>query len=40
MLSNFETGIITLLNNALKGEKQTLPEDFDYNSAYELGKKH
>jgi hypothetical protein len=40
MLSNFETGIITLLNNALKGEKQTLPEDFDYNLAYELGKKH
>ena len=40
MLSSFETGIITLLNNALKGESKTLPEDFDYSKVYKFGIKH
>ena len=40
MLSSFETGIITLINNALKGENQPLPEDFDYSKVYEFGSKH
>lgn len=40
MLSSFETGIITLINNALKGENQPLPEDFDYSLVYDFGVKH
>lgn len=40
MLSSFEKGIITLLNNALKGEGNQLPEDFDYSNVYEFGVKH
>ena len=40
MLSSFETGIITLLNNALKGENQPLPADFDYSKVYKFGIKH
>ena len=40
MLSSFEQGIITLLNNALKGENQPLPEDFDYSKVYAFGIKH
>jgi len=40
MLSSFETGIITLINNALKCENQPLPEDFDYSLVYKLGLKH
>ncbi len=40
MLSSFETGIITLINNGLKGENKPLPEDFDYSAVYEFGKKH
>lgn len=40
MLSSFETGIITLINNALKGENQPLPEDFDYSQVYDFGIKH
>ena len=40
MLSSFETGIITLINNALKGENQPLPEDFDYSLVYKFGIKH
>lgn len=40
MLSSFETGIITLLNNALKGENQPLPADFDYSKVYDFGIKH
>ena len=40
MLSSFETGIITLLNNALKGENQPLPADFDYSRVYKFGIKH
>ena len=40
MLSSFETGIITLINNALKGENQPLPEGFDYSRVYDFGIKH
>ena len=40
MLSSLENGILTLLRNALKGEKQTLPSDFDFEIAYNFGKKH
>lgn len=40
MLTSFETGIITLLNNALKGENQPLPEGFDYSKVYDFGIKH
>ncbi len=40
MLTSFETGIITLLNNALKGENQPLPEGFDYSKVYNFGIKH
>lgn len=40
MLSSFETGIITLLNNALKGENQPLPADFNYSQVYKFGVKH
>ena len=40
MLSSFETGIITLINNALKGENKPLPEDFDYSQVREFGLKH
>ena len=40
MLSSFETGIITLLNNALKGESNPLPADFDYSKVYYFGVKH
>ncbi len=40
MLSSFETGIITLINNALKGENQPLPEDFDYSKVYDFGIRH
>lgn len=40
MLSIQETGILILLKNALKGEKQTPPEGFDWNLAYEFAKKH
>ncbi len=40
MLSVLEQGIITLIRNALKGEKQTLPEGFDAKIAYELAKAH
>ena len=40
MLSSFEKGIITLINNALKCENQPLPEDFDYSAVYKLGLKH
>lgn len=40
MLSSLEKGIITLVKNALKGEKQTLPEDFDFVEAYKIAKKH
>ena len=38
MLSSLEKGIITLVKNALKGEKQTLPEDFDFVEAYKIAK--
>ena len=40
MLSSFEKGIITLINNALKNENQPLPEDFDYSMVYDFGIKH
>ena len=40
MLSSFEVGVLTLLRNALKGETQAPPDDFDYNLAYEFAKKH
>lgn len=40
MLSSFETGIITLINNALKCENQPLPSDFDYSKVYAFGLKH
>ncbi|MBO5440477.1 MAG: nucleotidyltransferase family protein, partial [Clostridia bacterium] len=40
MLSSFETGILTLINNALKGENQPLPEGFDYSAVYQFGVKH
>ncbi len=40
MLSSFETGIITLINNALKGENQPLPDDFDCSKVYDFGVKH
>ncbi|MBO5439483.1 MAG: nucleotidyltransferase family protein [Clostridia bacterium] len=40
MLSSFETGIITLINNALKGESKPLPTDFDYSQVYSFGVKH
>ncbi len=40
MLSSFEKGIITLLNNALKCENQPLPTDFDYSKLYGFGIKH
>ena len=40
MLSSFERGIITLINNALKSENKTLPEDFDYSKVYNFGVKH
>lgn len=40
MLTSFETGIITLLNNALKCENQPLPEGFDYSKVYGFGVKH
>lgn len=40
MLSTLEQSIITLIRNALKGEKQTLPEGFDANLTYEFAKAH
>lgn len=40
MLSSLEKGIITLVKNALNGEKQTLPDDFDFVEAYKIAKKH
>ena len=40
MLSSFEKGIITLINNALKGENQPLPDDFDASDVYNFGVKH
>ncbi len=40
MLSSLETGILTLIKNALKGEKHPLPADFDWKMAYEFGKRH
>lgn len=36
MLSSFEKGIITLINNALKGEKNPLPEDFDCSRLHDF----
>lgn len=36
MLSSFKRGIITLINNALKGEQNPLPEDFDYSRLYDF----
>ena len=32
-------GIITLINNALKGEKKPLPDDFDYSRLYDFAKR-
>lgn len=40
MLTSFERGILTLVRNAVNGEKRPLPKDFDYKQAYEFGKKH
>lgn len=40
MLSSLETGILTLLRNALKDEKRPLPADFDWEMAYKFGKRH
>lgn len=40
MLSSFELGIITLINNALKRENQPLPEGFDYSRVHSFGLKH
>ena len=40
MLTILEKGVITLIRNALKGEKQTLPEEFKAEMAYELAKRH
>jgi hypothetical protein len=39
MLSSFERGIITLIKNALNGENEPLPEDFDYSKLYEFAIK-
>lgn len=39
MLSSFKMGIITLINNALKGEKKPLPDDFDYSRLYDFAKR-
>lgn len=39
MLSSFKRGIITLINNALKGEKKSLPDDFDYLRLYDFAVK-
>ena len=39
MLSSFEKGIITLINNALKGEKNPLPKDFDYSGLHDFSVK-
>ncbi|MBR2335337.1 MAG: nucleotidyltransferase family protein [Clostridia bacterium] len=36
MLSSFKLGILTLINNALKGEQNLLPEDFDYSKLYKF----
>ena len=36
MLSSFKLGILTLINNALKGEQNLLPEDFDYSKFYDF----
>jgi len=40
MLSAFENGIITLVRNSIKGEKQTPDADFDFDAAYSFAKKH
>ncbi len=40
MQASFEGGILTLIKNAIKGEKHPLPKDFDWNLVYEFGKKH
>lgn len=40
MLSTLEKGVITLVRNALKGEKQTPPEGFDAKTAYEFARAH
>ena len=39
MLSSFKKGVITLINNALKGEKKSLPDDFDYSRLYNFAVK-
>ena len=39
MLSSFKRGVITLINNALKGEQTPLPEDFDYSNLYNFAVK-
>lgn len=40
MLTSLEIGILTLIRNALNGEKRPLPADFDWEMAYKFGKRH
>ena len=39
-MDNIKLGIISIIKAALTGEKQVLPEDFDFNKAVEIGIKH
>ncbi len=40
MLSSFKLGILTLINNALNGTKNPLPEDFNYSKLYNFAVRH
>ena len=39
-MTSFQKGVIALIKSALLGTKEDLPQDFDWQSAIELGKKH
>ena len=40
MLSSFKLGILTLINNALNGTNNPLPEDFNYSKLYNFAVGH
>ncbi len=39
-MTNFQKGVIALIKSALLGTKETLPQDFDWQAAIAIGKKH
>jgi hypothetical protein len=39
-MNHFQKGIIQLINSALTGSAAEIPDGFDWETAYKLGKQH